>query len=214
MSKEDSEKEVTTNLTDMNIDKSNQGKSKGKDNQGKGTGKDNQGKDNKGKDTSKGNIDIDAKYKDGDTLDINDIKWLTDDEKEGEKLLPVLDSRCRASKNILSFYLTELNGLNVIIKLVLLGLCVYTYTKKKLKNTYILILLVIIALHLLLHIMIIIASLPPFCDSSNFDWKPGKFFNESLCHIKYMVYYSDYFWFIDSVVPNILLVGLVLTILK
>ena len=41
-----------------------------------------------------------------------------------------------------------------------------------------------------------------------------KFFNESLCHIKYMVYYSDYFWFIDSVVPNILLVGLVLTILK
>ena len=34
-----------------------------------------------------------------------------------------LDSRCRQSTNILSYYLTELNGLNVLIRIVLLWIC-------------------------------------------------------------------------------------------
>ena len=115
-----------------------------------------------------------------------------------------LDSRCRQSTNILSYYLTELNGLNVLIRIVLLWIC---FTKlKKIKNNYILFLLIIVALHVIVHIIIIIASLPPFCDSSNNDWIPGKYFNYVHCHLKYEVYYSDIFWFLDSVLPNILLV--------
>ena len=115
-----------------------------------------------------------------------------------------LDSRCRRSTNLLSFYLTELNGLNVLIRLVLLWIC---FTKrKKIKNKYILFILIIVALHVLVHIVIIIASLPPLCDSSNYNWIPGKYFNYVRCHFKYEVYYSDIFWFLDSVLPNILLV--------
>ena len=117
-----------------------------------------------------------------------------------------LDSRCRHSTNILSYYLTELNGLNVLIRLVLLGICYKMYLGKKIRNKYILFILIIVALHVLVHIVIIIASLPPFCDSSNNDWIPGKYFNYVHCHLKYEVYYSDIFWFLDSVLPNILLV--------
>ena len=115
-----------------------------------------------------------------------------------------LDSRCRHSTNILSYYLTELNGLNILIRIVLLWICFKKL--KKIKNNYILFLLIIVSLHVIVHIIIIIASLPPFCDSSNNDWIPGTYFNYVHCHLKYKVYYSDVFWFLDSVLPNILLV--------
>ena len=117
-----------------------------------------------------------------------------------------LDSRCRRSTNLLSFYLTEQNGLNVLIRLVLLGICYKMYLGKKIRNKYILFLLIIVSLHVIVHIVIIIASLPPLCDSSNYDWIPGEYFNYVNCHFKYEVYYSDIFWFLDSVLPNILLV--------
>ena len=41
-----------------------------------------------------------------------------------------LASPCRNSSNLLSFYMTELNGINVIIKLIIIGLYYKTYKKK------------------------------------------------------------------------------------
>ena len=120
-----------------------------------------------------------------------------------------LDSRCRHSTNLVSFYLTEQNGLNVIIRLVLLGLCYKMYLGKKIRNKFILFILIVVALHVIVHIVIIISSLPSLCDSSNRDWIPGKYFNRLHCGFKYDVYYSDVFWFLDSVLPNILLVMIV-----
>jgi hypothetical protein len=118
----------------------------------------------------------------------------------------LLESPCRYSTNLLSFYMTELNGLSVIIKIILLWICFNKYRKNKIRNNYVLFLLIILVLHVLVHLLIIIASLPPACDSSNFGWIPGKYFNTKLCHFKYDVYYSNYFWFLDIVLPNILLV--------
>jgi len=117
-----------------------------------------------------------------------------------------LDSRCRQSTHLISFYLAELNGLSLIIRIILLGVCFNKYLNKKLRNSYVIALLVIVALHVLVHLIIIIASLPPLCDSANFNWIPGEYFNFKRCHFKSEVYYSDYFWFLDSVLPNILLV--------
>lgn len=117
-----------------------------------------------------------------------------------------LESPCRGSTNLLSFYMTELNGLSVIIKIILLGICLNKYLKKKIPNYCILFLLTIVTLHVMVHLVILIASLPPFCDSANIDWVPGKYFNFVRCHFKSEVYYSNYFWFLDVVLPNILLV--------
>tara|TARA_B100001059_G_scaffold188376_1_gene190753 strand:- start:1215 stop:1691 length:477 start_codon:yes stop_codon:yes gene_type:complete len=121
---------------------------------------------------------------------------------------PILDSRCRNATSLLSFYLTELNGINVIIKSIILGVFFKIYMNNKLNNKFILVLLVILTLHLILHICIIIISLPQICDSSNFDWKyAGKFDSPMFifCHKKYELYYSNYFWILDSVLPNIFL---------
>jgi len=118
----------------------------------------------------------------------------------------LLMSPCRESTNLLSFYMTELNGLSVIIKIILLGICFNKYQKNKIPNYCILFLLTIVSLHVLVHLVIIIASLPPFCDSANFNWVPSKYFNYVNCHFKSEVYYSNYFWFLDVVLPNILLV--------
>ena len=59
-----------------------------------------------------------------------------------------------------------------------------------------------------IHILIILASLPPFCDSSNMNWKEGYIFNYIDCHWKYELYYSLPFWFIDNIVPGIIAIYL------
>jgi len=125
-----------------------------------------------------------------------------------------LASPCRNSSNLLSFYMTELNGINVIIKLIIIGLYYKTYKKK---NKLIQGLIILLLIHTCIHILIIIASLPPFCDSSNPEWHmldtpdtpdKGDFFNFKKCHMKYELYYSMPFWFIDTIVPGILAIGL------
>ena len=129
-----------------------------------------------------------------------------------------LDSPCRNSSNLFSYYMTELNGINVIIKLIIIGLYFKTYKKKnKLILGLILGLIILLLIHTCIHILIIIASLPPFCDSSNPEWHmldtpdtsdKGDFFNFKKCHMKYELYYSMPFWFIDTIVPGILAIGL------
>jgi len=130
------------------------------------------------------------------------------DKDQQPPLIPMLDSRCRNPTSLLSFYLTELNGINVIVKLIILGVFFKMYMNNKLNNKFILALLIILAFHLLIHIGIIIVSLPQICDSSNYDWKyAGKLSSPMFifCHQKYELYYSNYFWMLDSVLPNIFL---------
>ena len=115
-----------------------------------------------------------------------------------------LDSPCRNSTNIISYYMTELNGLNIIVKLIIIGL----YLKYKNKKQIITALIVLLAIHTLIHILIFIASLPPFCDSSNFEWTEGIYFNNERCHMKYELYNSFPFWFIDNIVPGIIAISL------
>lgn len=115
-----------------------------------------------------------------------------------------LDSPCRNSTNLVSFYLTELNGLGLIMKIIILMVCLRNI--KKLKNKLVLVLLVILFIHSLLHTVIILTSLPPFCDSANFDWKPGNIFNFERCHMKHEIYYSQPFWIIDTITPLLLLI--------
>lgn len=115
-----------------------------------------------------------------------------------------LDSPCRNSTNLVSFYLTELNGLGLIMKIIILMICLRNI--KKIKNKLVLGLLVILFIHTLLHTVIIISSLPPFCDSANFDWKPGNIFNFERCHMKHEIYYSQPFWIIDTITPLLLLI--------
>jgi len=133
-----------------------------------------------------------------DDEDLSNVKDMSD----------MLDSRCRYSTNLLSYYLTELNGLNLIIKIVLLAICLRIYLRKG-GNPYIVAVLGLIALQVLVHIVIIVSSLPPFCDSSNYGWSEGKIFTRQYCHLKYEIYYSDTFWFLDNVLPNLLLVGII-----
>lgn len=116
-----------------------------------------------------------------------------------------LDSRCRNATNLVSFYMTELNGLNVIVKLLIIVL----YLKKSKHNSMLLNgLVLLIAIHTVIHILVIIASLPQLCDSSNVDWKEGYYFNRIHCHWKYELYYSFPFWFIDAIVPGIVAICL------
>ena len=101
--------------------------------------------------------------------------------------------------------MTELNGTSLLLKIILLIICLYKIKVIK-KNKLILFILLIIFLHTILHTLIIVASLPKFCDSSNFDWKPGNIFNKKNCHIKYQIYYATIFWLIETVSPLILLI--------
>jgi hypothetical protein len=114
------------------------------------------------------------------------------------------DSPCRNSTNLVSFYLTELNGLGLIMKIIILMICLRNI--KKLKNKLVLVLLVILFIHSLLHAVIILTSFTPFCDSANFDWKPGNIFNIERCHMKHEIYYSQPFWIIDTITPLLLLI--------
>jgi len=115
----------------------------------------------------------------------------------------VLDSRCRRSTNLITFFMTELNGINVIIKLIIIGL----YLKKNIKRSKVIAgLIILLAIHTFIHILIIIASLPQLCDSSNMNWKEGTYFNYIRCHWKSNLYYSTPFWFIDNIVPGIILI--------
>jgi len=116
-----------------------------------------------------------------------------------------LDSRCRRSTNLFSFYMTELNGINVLIKLIIIGLY---FRRKKKRSLFITGLIILLSIHTLIHILIIISSLPQFCDSSNDNWIPGKYFNFEHCHKKNEIYYSLSFWFIDTIVPGILAIYL------
>ena len=93
-------------------------------------------------------------------------------------------SPCRRSTNLFSYYFSEIA------------------------------LIVIIILHTLLHSIIIIASLPPFCDSSNIEWVPdsnttiGKIFDIFHCHYKHNLYYSDVFMLSGITPPLLLLLSL------
>jgi hypothetical protein len=119
----------------------------------------------------------------------------------------ILDSRCRRSTNLLSFYMTELNGINILIKLAIIGL----YIRKHKKTPMITTMVIILALHTCIHILIVVASLPPLCDSSNFNWMPGKYANWERCHKKSVLYYSTTFWLIDQVFPGIIAIALLRT---
>ena len=112
-----------------------------------------------------------------------------------------LDSPCRMSTNLISYYMTELNGINVIIKI----LIIWYYFKKKWKNMSIITgLIILLLIHTCVHILIIIASLPQLCDSSNINWNEGKYFNFKVCHWKSKLYYSLPFWLIDILIPGII----------
>lgn len=117
--------------------------------------------------------------------------------------MSLLDSRCRNSENLLSFYLLEQNGIGVIVKMIIVGVFLKLYLDDNLDNKVILGLLSIMVIQIVIHIIIIIMSLPPFCDSSNFDWIPKKdsIFNYPNCHKKYEIYYSNTFWFFDTIFP-------------
>ena len=130
------------------------------------------------------------------------------DKEQQPPLIPMLETRCRNSTSLLSFYLAELNGINVILKIIIIGVFFKIYMNNKFNNKFILSLLVILTIQVLIHTGLIIVSLPFLCDSSNYDWKyAGKYNNPifKFCHLKYEFYYSDYFWFFDSVLPNIFL---------
>ena len=138
---------------------------------------------------------------DGDFPFCKPIGELLDDDN----VYNLLDSPCRNSTNMFSYYMTELNGINVIVKLIIIGLYFKKYKKK---SIFINGLIIILAIHTFIHILIILASLPPFCDSSNMNWKKGYIFNYIDCHWKYELYYSLPFWFIDNIVPGIVAIYL------
>jgi len=121
------------------------------------------------------------------------------------------ESRCRNVNNIYEYYLTELNGINLIIKIIILSIFFKIIIKNKTTNKLILILLLILTVQVFIHLIIIIMSLPFLCDSSNFNWKyadkPGNPISILIifCNLKYRLYYSNVFWFFDSVLPNIFL---------
>ena len=130
---------------------------------------------------------------------------------------PMFEQRCRNIDSILEFYLTELNGINVIIKVVMIGIFFKIYLNNKLNNKFILGLLVILTVQVLIHISLIIVSLPFLCDSSKYDWKyAGKINNPiyKFCTLKSNFYYSNYFWFFDSVLPNLFLLIITYYILQ
>jgi hypothetical protein len=120
-------------------------------------------------------------------------------------------SPCRRSTNLFSYYFSELDGLSVILRILIVMLYL---KKKKLTNKLEIALIVIIILHTLLHSIIIIASLPPFCDSSNIEWVPdsnttiGKIFDIFHCHYKHNLYYSDVFMLSGITPPLLLLLSL------
>ena len=183
-----------------------------KDNHGTWT----QSPDNKPGSTAK--LTCDKGYKlqgDSDTMKCNakgmwDFKegipqCISEDADDGMDLMLGFDSRCRNATNLVSFYMTELNGLNVIVKLLIIVL----YLKKSKRNSMLLNgLVLLLAIHTVIHILVIIASLPQLCDSSNFNWKEGYYFNQIHCHWKYELYYSFPFWFIDAIVPGIVAICL------
>ena len=117
--------------------------------------------------------------------------------------MPDLDSRCRKSRNLLSFYLTEQNGLSVIVKMIIVGIFFKLYLDNNLDNKIIIGLLSIMVIQIVIHLIMIIMSLPSFCDSSNLDWLPeeGSIFSFPICHKKYEIYYSNTFWFFDTIYP-------------
>ena len=128
--------------------------------------------------------------------------------KPKQILPPMFESRCRNVDSLLEFYLTELNGINVIIKIVMIGIFFKIYLNNKFNNKFILGLLVILTVQVLIHISLLIVSLPFLCDSSNWNWKYADKINSPIykfCTLKYNFYYSNYFWFFDSVLPNIFL---------
>lgn len=120
-----------------------------------------------------------------------------------------LDSPCRNSTNVVSYYLTELDGVGLLCKIAIVLL--YLMKIKRVKNKLELVLVIIIGIHAFIHMLILLASLPPFCDSSNNSWKPdestmiGKLFNFHNCHKKHELYYSQKFWLTGSVSPLLLL---------
>ena len=137
--------------------------------------------------------------------------------KPKQILPPMYESRCRNIDSLLEFYLTELNGINVIIKIVMIGIFFKIYLNNKFNNKFILGLLVILTVQVLIHISLLIVSLPFLCDSSNYGWKyVGKINNPiyKFCTLKYKFYYSNYFWFFDSVLPNIFLLIIAYYILQ
>ena len=137
--------------------------------------------------------------------------------KPKQILPPMYESRCRNIDSLLEFYLTELNGINVIIKIVMIGIFFKIYLNNKFNNKFILGLLVILTLQVLIHISLLIVSLPFLCDSSNYGWKYAGKINDSIykfCTLKYKFYYSNYFWFFDSVLPNIFLLIIAYYILQ
>ena len=137
--------------------------------------------------------------------------------KPKQILPPIFEQRCRNIDSLLEFYLTELNGINVIIKVVMIGIFFKIYLNNKFNNKFILGLLVILTVQLLIHISLIIVSLPFLCDSSNYGWKyAGKINNPiyKFCTLKSNFYYSNYFWFFNSVLPNIFLLIIAYYILQ
>lgn len=120
-------------------------------------------------------------------------------------------SPCRRSTNLFTYYFSELDGLSVILRILIVALYL---KKKKLTNKLEVALIVIILLHTILHSIIIIASLPPLCDSSNIEWEPdytttiGNVFNYVHCHFKHKVYYSDEFMLFGITPPLLLLLSL------
>ena len=132
------------------------------------------------------------------------------EQKKNPKILPreCCESRCRNVNNIYEFYLTELNGINLIIKIIILSIFFKIIINNKTTNKLILTLLLILTVQVFIHLIIIIVSLPFLCDSSNFNWKyankPKNPIN-IFCSLKYELYYSNVFWFFDSVLPNIFL---------
>ena len=82
----------------------------------------------------------------------------------------LLDSRCRQSTNLFSFYLTELGGLNVLVKLVIIAGFIKLFINGKIKNKIIIGAIILMILQIIIHSVVILMSLPAFCDSSNSDW--------------------------------------------
>jgi hypothetical protein len=152
---------------------------------------------------------------DEEITEITDDEEITDDD-EDNSMPPVniLDSPCRGATNLVSYYLTELNGISLFLKICLLIICLYKIKiMKKMKNKFILFILFIILLHTILHLLIFVSSLPMLCDSSNYDWNPGKYFNKNNCHLKYEIYNSTTFWLIGTISPLVLLI-LIFKIIK
>ena len=113
----------------------------------------------------------------------------------------LLDSRCRQSTNLFSFYLTELGGLNVLIKLVIIAGFIKLFINGNIKNKFIIGAIILMILQIIIHSAVILMSLPAYCDSSNYGWKPKNEFFKKYCHKKYLLYYSEKFWIFDVIYP-------------